>query len=446
MIKSFLHSFFKFDGVIVIAICVLMAIALQIQTTLFASDGYLGIRISLADLILPFAGVFIGLELLTKKSDWPKWCMPNVYLWLAGMTGVLVLAGIHAYFLYGHIGTWAIGNKLGGWPVLIAFLLMGGWIGSNAKTTHIQNFIKVMLYFGLTVLAYQCFFAFLQSFESIRPITGWYKHIEYFIPGLMKNRNAYAFLMLTIYGFVIFQFFAKKAFVPRYIINIYIALFPVFLTYNASRAAIIAAIIYIPLTIILNFSNKKKIIKFSLLIALNSFLLLALLHDKGNAVALISHTPKEIFQEAKLGQSLSEIKENIEYSGDDMRLTVLEGALEIFKQNPVFGSGLGANLEYQERVHGKIINILDSTPAWLITETGIAGFLFFCAFYIFVVQAIILKLKHDDDFAKFIRLSSLFMILTFTVMCIFHEILYTRHIWFILGIALTLPSKTRHPE
>ena len=52
---------------------VVFALALQIQVTIFASDDYFGLRVSVADLLLPFAGLFIFVSLLNNKSNWPEW-------------------------------------------------------------------------------------------------------------------------------------------------------------------------------------------------------------------------------------------------------------------------------------------------------------------------------------------------------------------------------------
>ena len=40
-------------------IVIIMAILLQIQATLFVQEGYLGLRVGIADLFLPFIGLYV---------------------------------------------------------------------------------------------------------------------------------------------------------------------------------------------------------------------------------------------------------------------------------------------------------------------------------------------------------------------------------------------------
>jgi hypothetical protein len=441
MAFSYLKS--RWTDLILWAICGVMAVTLQIQTTLFQTTSYLGLRISLADLFLPLAGLFISLNLFQQKSAWPIFNLKNVYIWLTGLAGVLVLACLHTYFLHGYIPVWAWGNKVVGWCILCAFLLMGGWVGTNTQKHHIIFFLRLFLYFSLAVLVYQLFFATAQAFDSLRVYTGAYEHFEYQLPGLMKNRNAYAILMVFVYAFVFCDYFQKDKILPPIITNFYLFLLPAFFLFNASRAGIFAISISMITALFIHRGAALPCVKMIAITALGLAVFLGGLSGREKWVPLIQDVPREIFSEAKVGKSLEEMNEKIEYSGDSMRLTVLDDAITVFQQNPVFGSGLGANLLYQKERHGEIVNIVDSTPVWLATETGIVGLLCFALFYIFAIRALLLSLRQDGDFMAFFRTSVLLSILAFSIMCLLHEIMYTRHVWFLMGIALAVPLKMR---
>ena len=425
------------------AICGVMAVALQIQTTILENGSYMGLRVSLADLLIPFMGVGILYSLLSKQTFWPAWSLQKTYPWLGTLTCVLLAGAFHTYMLEGTIPQWVWANKLSGWGMLICFFMAGSWIGTNARKEHLVLFIRVLIYFSLGVLIYQLFFATAQAFDSLRVYTGAYEYFEYQLPGLMKNRNAYALLMVFVYAFVICDYFQKDKILPPIITNFFIFLLPAFFLFNASRTGIFAISISMLTALFMHRKTALPCVKMIAITALGLAVFLGGLSGREKWVPLIQNVPREIFSEAKVGKSLDEINENIAYHGDSMRLTILEDAYEIFQQNPVFGSGLGANLSYQKEKHGQIINIVDSTPVWLATETGLIGLAIFALFYIFALRAILLSLHRDGDFMAFFRTSVLLSILAFSIMCLLHEIMYTRHVWFLLGIALAVPLKMR---
>ena len=119
------------------ALCFITALSLQIQISLFASPTYLGLRINLTDLLVPFAGAAILVTLLTKRSLWPQWNMKHIYIWLAVLTGIFAAALIHTHFTYGEISRWALVNKFGGWIVLLGIMGMGAWMAANATQKNL---------------------------------------------------------------------------------------------------------------------------------------------------------------------------------------------------------------------------------------------------------------------------------------------------------------------
>ena len=176
----------------------LFAVTLQIQITLFAQDGYLGLRLNSADLLLPFVGIFILTSLLLKTSEWPEWQAPFGY-WAVGLLGAAILyALLNAYLLYGAVSQWALINKTIGWFVVLAYLGAGAWCAQNAKNST-KSFTKLfMLFFCLTVILNAC--AYYIHWElDLRSLEGF----EFAIKGFMANRNAFGFLFLVVFLLVI---------------------------------------------------------------------------------------------------------------------------------------------------------------------------------------------------------------------------------------------------
>ena len=62
------------------AFAVGLAVLLHMQFKFFQSEAYVGLRINLADIALPFLGMFILTSLFTKRSKWPRWRKPFLSL------------------------------------------------------------------------------------------------------------------------------------------------------------------------------------------------------------------------------------------------------------------------------------------------------------------------------------------------------------------------------
>src|SRR5690606_5102365 len=127
-------------------------------------------------------------------------------------------------------------------------------------------------------------------------------------------------------------------------------------------------------------------------------------------------------------------------TGDYQRLEIIRGAARLIEKYPLQGAGLGSALYFQEREHGKHINIIDNTGLWLLTETGIAGLAVFLACYAAMALACARGagglpggLRNPRDL---FALAALLMMLCFGVFSVFHEILYARFFWFATGLAL----------
>jgi O-antigen ligase len=421
-------------------LCVLFAIALQIQATLFSSETYLGLRINMAELLLPFAALAILLSLLFKKSQWPDWPIKSFYAWLAILTGVLALALLNAHITMSEISRWALVNKFCGWLVLLGLMGTGGWIAANASRENLEKFLKIFLYFfGVVMLGDLSLNAF-QAFafgEKIIPLT---THIIFPAEGFMKNRNAYALLFLTALSFVT-CFYRSGMILPKWYAPAFYFFIPFFLMFNGSRAMIIALCIILPLFIILN----KRVIQLLAFAAMGAAIFWGMYQHRWDTLAIFRVSPVETISAFQQEDNLNDIAGKTSYPGDSMRLTILNDALELFKERPLLGSGLGSMLLYQKDKHGEMINLIDSTPIWLTVETGLIGAALFLIFYILVIRALWRGAGIDDPWSKDMRFALLFCLLAFTIMCCFHEILYTRHMWFLIGMGLALPLKTHRP-
>ncbi|PZQ48910.1 MAG: hypothetical protein DI551_00850 [Micavibrio aeruginosavorus] len=417
------------------ALCFVMAAALQIQITLFKSDAYLGLRVNLADIVAVLVAPIILLSLLLKNSQRPQWSVRRLYIWLAALTGILLLSLFHNYLNYGEVSRWALTNKVGGWLILMALMGAGAWIAANADRSFLQNFLTAFFFFFLIVSSVDIVVSVLRfylnphEFKYLKPLDG-----------LMANRNAFSMLFLCGFSIAMTARLRKMKFIPSYFCYFLLFTAPLLLAMNGSRAGYIATCILFAVMAISQRDNLKEVLKIALLLLLGHIFSYGVLHSHQNKLKYLSGNTFELLEKSQI--STEEAKENIRYRGDKIRITILEDARDMVKKHPILGNGLGSTMIYQREKHGKTIDLIDCTPLWLWVETGLIGLAAFSAFYFCAVRALLKRYKEEqDEIFKHFYLLCLYTILGFSIMCLLHEIMYTRFLWFFLGMALALPKR-----
>lgn len=419
-----------------LALCVL----LQLQLTFFRTDDYLGLRLNAADLLLPILGGFILTQLFLKKDEWPQWRVPHMYLWLAGLTLVMSYALYNGYQTTGSWDRWALINKYAGWYILLAYMGIGGWIGSHPAAVWGEIIIPAFsAIWAATMIGTMAVAVWLDVRGDMEQLL---KH--YPLAGFMGNRNAYAYLSYSVISMITALQIRQKN-KPSWYFYVLWALIPFFYSYNASRVALAV----LPFMIVAFLLIKPEFTCRRILPSLAAGVLLALLFfnsfnshafyvtrwHTNNAGILIEnrHLPAE------------EIKEKTTYAGDKVRSETYSDALALWRQRPVTGSGLGAFRAYQMETRGQFSDVIDCTPLWLLAETGMIGLGAFAALFTLALWRIFSKIKAGGD-PYGIYLGIFMTLIIFAIMSAVHELLYTRFLWLFIGLALALPPEERPPK
>lgn len=419
---------------------IIFAVAVQIQVSLFRTEDYLGLRINLADLLLPLMGVVVLVSLLLKKTQWPEWRLRHVYIWLVVLSAVLGMALVNGYFQTGDLSRWALVNKFCGWFVLIGYFGLGGWFASNGGTAVQTRIIQAFCIFFLIVTIVHMALGLYQLFGP------GLRGLPYFqLSGLMYNRNSYAFLLLTaavLFG--VFQFSDKRVI--------------------ARLAPLFWLLLFI--ACILNGSRTLWIVGGGLLVFMGGFYRSAFLEKSflwlaagcALTVLLFHVTDTSLFLEGQLDRfktviSLNEaekVEREFYYQSEGVRLRVLGDALALWREHPLTGAGLGSFLHASEIKYadqpGTIIDLIDFTLLWLLTETGIAGALLFAAFYARMAWSLWRDSRNSLDINSHFLWAVFLILMVFGFMSILHELLYTRFLWLFLGLAMArVPEKENSP-
>lgn len=436
--------FSRIFSLLIPALCIFLGIAIQIQASFGVTPNYSGIRINLADILLPLIGLMVLGSIVLKKTAWPRWAISGGILWPALLTAIMTFALINGYMASGMFSQWALVNKFIGWLILACYFGLGGWLTTNygdpAIRLFLQSFVTAFLIISVAGIIHLSF----QDIFSTRLITVEERQLK----GLMGNRNAFAFLALMIMSLLAVYSAAGVSLLPKFTSTLFWVGLPFLLAYDGSRAACGAALVIL---IVIAFFFKRRAIKpiflplligISIISALYTFNPgLVLRERQGHSMTQFVGTAIQDQGEAEGSRTSAQKTDSRKMNnrGDIARLRVFGDAVALWKESPAIGIGLGVFLKTQSEKYGSeknFLDIIDTTPLWLLVETGILGLSAFVLFSLFALYTLWRGIRSlGADIGK-LRLAMIFAFIGFALMSLFHELLYSRHLWLMLGMAL----------
>jgi len=355
-----------------------------------------------------------------------------MYLWLAALIFVMSVSLLNGYLTNGYLSKWAFINKYIGLFLLVSYMMLGGWIVTNAKDSLkiLKLFSNVFTgFFSLTVLM-SVITLFLQYFI---PYPLWLPNYPW--DGLMVNRNTFMVIFVLSLTLIICSYKDDKSTMHQLVIKVFWLCLPIFLVFNDSRTGWLAFT-----ALIIVFFTKFPIKRARKIIPL---LLI------GTLIAYSSYyvtTNKEVLRGTQMKYLIkiidNQTDSDLDYFGDQKRYVAVEDGLELYQEhNLIIGSGLGTYKPFQINKRGEFIDVIDFSGLWLLVETGILGLSIFSAFFIICAWSLYKTgfTKNHSDFHKAIFV----FLIMFAFMAILHELIYTRVLWFIVGLALAFNIKEK---
>ena len=421
MVKTLFYKVYSFS--LYEWLMIVFAFALQVQVTLFAQGDYLGLRVGLGDLLLPFAGAFVIISLALKKSSFPKFYLPHTLWWLGALSLVMSVALINGYITTGSLSSWALINKYIGFYLLLSYFMLGAWAVHNSSYQSLALFVKAFVTLFIVTTALSVFGIYLQAFL---PISLWLPNYPW--DGLMANRNAFMVIAVLSFCFLIWGHVDGKIQVARCLRAVSWLVLPMFFVYNDSRTGWIAFGVF---SVLFLLKSPLWRLKFAL-----PFLCL------GIGIAYFSYYLPNIHstvmssdQAQYFMRFVDNPTQTPEYGGDRQRFIAVDDALELYqKHDAMIGAGLGAYKPFQIEKRGEYINVMDFTGLWLLVETGAVGLFVFASFFIACSWCLYRKGFVEDN-GGYYRAMFVFLLL-FAGMSVLHELMYTRVLWFAMGLAL----------
>lgn len=382
-----------------------LAVGLQIRRGL----GPLGIKglFSPADFLLPVA----LLVLAGRGERLPRLRLPGAVWWLAAITMMLVGSLLWGRLQLGQWSSWALINKLVGWGFLVGYLLVGARIG--AEPAWRERFLRWGL-FAVAAVAAVSVGLFL-----LRPLV--VLQVSYVVVdaaqrliGLQANPTSFglllaAFLVLQLPAFGRGEVLSSR----QHWLVAGILLLAILLT--GSRSVWIGLALALGVLGALGHIRLRVAIRVGLGGMALAVLAVGVLYLR-NPHALVYVIDPSILR--------------FEDFGAEDRRQQFAHAWAMFVGHPVLGGGIGRFFEEQRSLGLANPQTIHNTALWLLAETGMVGFAVVACFFLTVART--LWCDRADWFAA----AGLAVLALFVGASIGTEVIYQRHLWLILGIAL----------
>lgn len=327
------------------------------------------IRITLADFAAVLA-VALGILSFGKTRSIHPWPQVLVVLLLV-VSGVLLISLCIGYLRFG-LNDWAIWNRTIGWGVIVGYVVAGGAFALFDKIDQAKLILKCFLASGLTLVTLQILGIVLQSIGVIDSSPG----IAFSqATGFTGNPNAYAIQLITMVAVLAAAVRASVFGRPDMwmLVGITLIATGMYFTYSRTGYGMLAMAL---LTYFFTLPkggawSEAKTVATGLLAAVVLVVLINHLPDAADWVA-------ELFsQEQSRGHLGTRFKTDvgIAVTGPDQeRWDSLVGGWTLWQTHPIFGAGLGAQVQNSLATRGQAL-VIHCTPLWLLAETGLVGFL-----------------------------------------------------------------------
>jgi O-antigen ligase len=400
-------------------------VALALQTGLTVPIGGQDLRLSAADIVLPVIATALLLRHILAKGPvrglYSLSPDPRVIAWAFATTAWLTFALVNGHDPGAPWNAWALQNKYVGWFALLFFLFAGIVLARDDDRFVTRLFSAyVSVGWAMALATVVCFV-----------LTNWFviPRVAFFGPdaraiGLLSNANTYGLAAATA---LVLQCAGRTPSAPNWLLLAGLSLLIAAVALSGSRSAWLASVVGLGVLVPLRLFPWRRMTVGALCAAA----IVAAL----STITPMRHT-SDLAKNPKIYISSEQLFDAGQHSAN-ARVDQTVRALDLWRESPVFGVGLGRFLAHEEASGKASPEQIHSTYLWLLVETGVPGFVLMAGLFIGLVWCLRRQILsgRTDAVAGFASLAA------FAAFIVFQEGLYQRHVWVFAGALLVYVSQ-----
>jgi O-antigen ligase/uncharacterized membrane protein YbhN (UPF0104 family) len=407
-------SLHDWDGMIVHACAVGCAVLMFFRLRTQLEGSVIPVNVNLADIVISVALSIIILMLAVRRL---KFLFPPL---LSGMLAVLtglIAIGLFTSFLRDNLGNWALYARGLGWLLMLGYAALGAATYLVAGDRGRMLVLRSMVVAAITICILQLA---MLALSLVAPIPGF--AIPYPLPGFANNRNAFSFELamiscLLIVARIIGMFEgAPKLYAWA------IGIITVTIYFTASRTGAVFVLLLAILDLILQQKTRSDAKPTSAVSWLAAAALMA-------AIVLTEYVTGAWYAHA--AANAPPTSRIFHPQGDAHRLDTITGGLELWKDSPLFGAGIGAYVEMLQRAGETTLGI-HSTYVWFLAEMGVVGLVGFLGCGLVLAHNAWGAIERPTTQAW--GLTTIAIVAFMAVGGIAQDFFYQRIFWFLLGL------------
>ncbi|CFX33466.1 membrane protein of unknown function [Candidatus Filomicrobium marinum] len=399
------------DRLFAAIISVLLPFAIMFQVRVPMPEHSL--NVNLADILAISASAVLALtwgstRSTVRRAQW-------LFAPLGAITAAIVISLIVGVVSHGFL-SWAFVNRTLGWFVILSYVSVGLLLWGHGGRSRIVQTLRLLVSAVAIVAALQIVLFVIDSMivKLPRDILG--KELE----GFLADRNAFAFQCVIAF---IGYFFLRSYVICR----------------DAWGFRLIPAVLALAVVLAQSRTGWIMLGASSLLI----FVLYPSCRRELSAGVVIGLVLAVAISNVPLlwqgdGIQLAQISKTVVRKGSDQeRMESIVQGLELWRQAPLLGHGLGGFI-HDRIAHGQKALVIHNVPVWILAEMGLVGFaLIATGFVMFVGGLMSYRLLPN---AKIVANAAFICLVAFCLGGLTQDFFYQRIFWFIAGLLVALAS------
>lgn len=392
----------------------LAVLAAAFQFMITPAFGGNPIRLSAADVIMPVLLATALWQWLGGRAPRPAVVLPRIWLWLAALTLWLCVSLIIGRLATDEWQKWALVNKFCGWFALCGFLAIGIWTAQWADRQHRDLFARALCATAVIISVLDSLLYVVLQVVDLRllpRLTGW-----------AGNPNSFGYLLAVVTVAVLPIIKRGRLFGPR-LDPWSIGMMMAALLFSGSRSAWVGIVCGLAVLWLLEELPWQAVVRGLILGALLAAL-----------VSALSWTAKLLFKDLIVFSPYF-LRDSMLYdSGINHRWRITLDAITMWREHPFLGIGLGT-FYWADTARYPDPSTIHNSALWLLCETGLIGLGLFAAFLVAIGRALLRALRavRPDPLAVGGGAALAVMVGASVGM----EAIYQRHVWFLVGYALS---------